>query len=298
MEFTSVALQQSITIAKLYSFHYFEYAKGYVFEGEAHDFWELLYVDKGEVEVRADDRTVQLSEGEMIFHKPGEFHTVRVAERHKPPNLVVISFACPSDAMAGFEERVTDLGKRERELLALVLKEGFGAFAPPFDDPLFHRLTPRPDAPFGGQQLMKSYLETLLILLLRGETAPEPDALKPTYTQKDNADQQLLERVVAYMKEHLADHLTLDRLCRAAHVGRTRLKELFQSRVGTGAMEFFKQLRIAEAKTLIREKQYNLTEIAAQLGYGSLHYFSRDFKRATGMSPSEYARSVKARSEG
>ncbi|WP_219833979.1 AraC family transcriptional regulator [Paenibacillus sp. R14(2021)] len=294
MDFTSLALHESITITKLYSFHYFEYAKGYVFEGEEHDFWELLYVDKGEVEVRADDRIVQLSQGEIIFHKPGEFHTVRVSARHRPPNLIVISFESPSEDMVRFEDKIMPLGKREQGLLALILKEGFLTFNPPFDDPLSHRLSSHPDAPYAGQQVIKACLEVLLILLLRSESADQ-DKPQLTFTQKDNADSHLQERIVAYMREHIADNLSLDQLCQAMHVGKTRLKDIFQSRAGTGAIDYFKQLKIQEAKVLIRERQYNLTEIAAKLGYGSIHYFSRDFKRSTGMSPSEYARSVIAR---
>ncbi|NBD23867.1 AraC family transcriptional regulator [Paenibacillus glycinis] len=298
MEFTSFALSESITIEKLYSFHYFEYAKGFVFEGEEHHFWEFLYVDKGEVEVRADDRTILLKTGDMIFHQPGEFHTVQVAQHHKPPNLIVISFESASADMARFAGKVLAPGRRERELLALILQEGFRTFNPPFDDPLLHRLSPHPDAPYAGQQLIKSYLEALLILLARQDGAAcDNAAAKPASIRKDNAELLVEERIIAYMREHLADNLTLDQLCRAVHLGKSRLKEIFQARVGTGAMDYFKQLKIQEAKSLIREKQYSFTEIAVKLGYASIHYFSRDFKRATGMSPSEYARTVKARAE-
>ena len=48
---------------------------------------------------------------------------------------------------------------------------------------------------------------------------------------------------------------------------------------------------------MIREGRRNFTEIAAALGYQSLHYFSRHFKKVTGMTPSEYARSVKLLSD-
>ncbi|MEG2842596.1 MAG: AraC family transcriptional regulator, partial [Ruthenibacterium sp.] len=43
----------------------------------------------------------------------------------------------------------------------------------------------------------------------------------------------------------------------------------------------------------IREGSHNFTEIASMLGYNSIHYFSRHFKKVTGMTPSEYASSVK-----
>ena len=48
---------------------------------------------------------------------------------------------------------------------------------------------------------------------------------------------------------------------------------------------------------MIRQEQANFTEISDALGYTSIHYFSRQFKTFTGMSPSEYALSIKALSE-
>jgi YesN/AraC family two-component response regulator len=91
--------------------------------------------------------------------------------------------------------------------------------------------------------------------------------------------------------------LTFEDLCKEAHLGKSRLREIFQAATGTGVLEYFKQLKIEESKSLIREEQYNFTEIAARLGYGSIHYFSWDFKKMTGMPPSDYARSVKARTQ-
>ena len=58
-------------------------------------------------------------------------------------------------------------------------------------------------------------------------------------------------------------------------------------------MEYFGNLKIQKAKEMIREGSHNFTEIAALLGYNSIHYFSRHFKKVTGMTPSEYASSVK-----
>lgn len=298
MEFSWLELEETVTVEKLYSFHYFEYAKGFVFEGEEHDFWEMLYVDKGEVEVRADDRLYELSQGNLIFHKPGEFHTVQVSLRHKPPNLVVLSFACRSPYMKRFENKVASLGRQEQDWLGLLVQEGFRTFQPPYDRPDRHELHIRPDAPLAGQQAFKSHLEMLLIRLLRNEEASRPaDRGAQASPKQENAELRLVEQVVAAMKERLAEPLSLSELCRTVHVGKSRLQELFRARQGVGVMEYYKRLKMEEAKSLIREKRYNFSEIAALLGYSSLHYFSRDFKRTTGMSPSDYARSVMARAE-
>ena len=56
-------------------------------------------------------------------------------------------------------------------------------------------------------------------------------------------------------------------------------------------------MKIDMAKELIRNKNMNFTQISDQLGYTSIHYFSRQFKKITGMTPSEYASSIKGISE-
>ena len=51
MAYLGVNLQNSITIKKIYSIHYFEYMNNFSFSGESHNFWEFVCVDKGEVGV-------------------------------------------------------------------------------------------------------------------------------------------------------------------------------------------------------------------------------------------------------
>ena len=47
MEYSGVKLHNSITVGKIFSIHYFEYMNNFKFSGEAHNFWELVYIDKG-----------------------------------------------------------------------------------------------------------------------------------------------------------------------------------------------------------------------------------------------------------
>ncbi|MCZ8518265.1 MULTISPECIES: helix-turn-helix transcriptional regulator [Paenibacillus] len=253
------------------------------------------------MEVQADDRTLELRQGQMIFHKPDEFHSVRVQKHHKPPNLIVIAFECASPAMAYFRDRTMSVTDRERDLFSLLLTEGTRAFLPPWGDPAVHTLVLRPEAPFGSEQAMKAYLELLLISLIRLGSRSDGTTRAPaklSSLQKENAEKQLISSIMDYMGRRIAEPLSLDQLCREFHLGKSRLKELFQSQLGVSVLEHFKRMKAEEAKSLIREERYNFTQIAEKLGYASIHYFSRDFKKMTGMPPSEYARTVKARSPG
>ena len=89
--YIKTAVRRDLHVHSLVTVHYFEYAKDYRFGGEAHPFWELVYVDKGEVDATSDERLHHLTQGDILFHKPNEFHTLR-ANGVKAPNLIVIAF--------------------------------------------------------------------------------------------------------------------------------------------------------------------------------------------------------------
>ncbi len=294
MEFIKVVLQEDFQIYKIVSLHYFEFAKDFVSEGEKHDFWEFLYVDKGEAEVMADTAGYKLKQGDIIFHKPNEFHSVW-ANRVIAPNLIVISFECNSAAMKNFENKIFNLGDSERNLLAIILKEGMNTFLPPFDLPKVHTLNKKPDSLFGSQQLIKVCLEMLLINLVRKETSASISETRQSSLAKERSEDDLIKRITKFMNDNISSNVTLKQVCSFSNLGKTQLKTLFKSKTGKSVIEYFKLLKIEQAKILIREEKNNNTEISDLLGYSSIHSFSRHFKTVTGMAPSEYAKTVKSR---
>ena len=61
---------------------------------------------------------------------------------------------------------------------------------------------------------------------------------------------------------------------------------------GMGAVHYFQVLRMKEAKRLIRESDLSITGIAEKLGFSGIHHFSRVFRKVTGMTPTQYAKSI------
>ena len=95
------------------------------------------------------------------------------------------------------------------------------------------------------------------------------------------------------MEFRICEQLSLDELCEHFSLSRSSIQKLFQKEKGCGPMEFFNRMKIQRAKDMIRDGRKNLTEIAGFLSYSSLPYFSKQFKKATGMAPMKYASSVK-----
>lgn len=283
MPYTPVVLSPSLEVRRLYTVHYFEYTSNYSFAGEEHDFWELLYVDKGSIKVTAGDAQYDLTRGQMIFHRPGEFHALW-ANGVTAPNLVVVSFECDAEAMGFFNGRITSLGAEEKTLLSHIVSESRELFSTPLNDPTTHSMVPREPQPFGSAQLLKAALEELLIRLIRrGSDIPSRRSPGTAHTAA----------ITAYLEQRLDQALTIEQICRDNLIGRAKLEGIFAAETGGGVLDYFSRMKMDAARRLIREGQLNITEIAARLGFSSVHYFSRRFKKLTGMTPTEYARSVK-----
>ncbi len=293
--YQSAALPAVIEIDQLYTVHYFEYMNDFSFPGETHDFWEFLCVDKGEVIVSAGEKMLTLTKDEIIFHQPNEFHTVR-SNGKIAPNLVVSSFCSSSPAMDFFRNRQLTIGEKERGLLALILRESLNYFSTPLDDHYTKMLEVSEEAPFGSGQMIRLLLEQFLIGLIRLHSHA-PSAKKPPVSLKQKSDANVYEHITTYLEDQLSRQLSIEQICHDNLIGRSQLQKLFRERNGCGIIDYFSRMKIDAAKQLIRNQSLNFTQIADELGYTSVHYFSRQFKKVTGMTPSEYSSSIKKLSE-
>lgn len=294
-KYKSIELKEDFSIKKIYSIHYFEYAKDFTYEGESHSFWELLCVDSGKIEVTAGDKVLTLQSNQTIFHKPDEFHALR-ADGLSSPNLTVISFACESAAMGFFEEKIVSLNQSERFYLGQILSEAQKAFRTPLNNPYTLCLERNTTPESGSEQMIQCMLQLFLLSLYRRYQNPFPSVkaqsslLHPSL-HKDR--DELLQQIVRYMKRNIFEHLTVAQICKENSVGRSQLQKLFRDKLGCGVIDYFCRMKIETARKLIREKGYNYAQISDLLGYSSYQYFSLQFKKFTRMTPSEYASSVK-----
>lgn len=289
MEYTGAKLEDSLQIEELYTIHYFEYANRFFFPGESHDFWEFVCVDKGSVNICMNDTDLTLHKGEIAFHEPNEFHKVSTLGQIAP-NLVVISFRCNSPLMDFFKKAVLKIDEKERSLLASILLEARNLYDCPLDDPYLKCMPKKKQLPVGTEQMIRIQLEQFLIQLLRRYATPTVHHVLPS----TKSTEDIFKRVRDYMDTNLSSRLTIEQICRDNMIGRTQLQNVFQKESSMGVIEYFSSMKIDNAKHMIRMGQLNFTQISEQLGYTSIHYFSRQFKKITGMTPSDYASSVKA----
>ena len=296
VQYKNYKLSPEVTVTDLVNVSYYTLAKDFLWSGEAHEPWEMVYVDKGEMVVTAGTDTYLLKSGEAAFHCPHEFHNLRVSGQ-KSANMIVLAFQCNSPIMRSFERKILSLNAQEKACLATIVEEGAASFRH-FDNTTCRteapcvELTPRADIPFGAQQVIKNLIEYFLILIYRHKDGIHFGARAVPINQLHH-HAQIAVKVQEYLSEHFAQRITLETLAASQNISISQLKRIFKEHTGDSVIPYLTALRIKEAKRLIQESSLNFSQIAVAVGYDNIYYFSSVFKKHTGMTLTEYSKSLR-----
>ncbi len=284
-----------IKINDIYTIHYFEYRKDYIFEGEKHNFYEILYVDKGEVIASVNENNCILKQSQLVVYSPMEFHLIR-ANDTVAPNTIIVSFSSDAKCLKHLKNQVFYVNDYMRSLLAGIVKEGKKAYSNNLSDPEYKKLIKHKKSPpltdgFGAEQVILCYLQLLLIELLRTNKVgvSEPKTMR----KKSELDSKF-SLITSYIDSHIDEKFTVKNLCAEYLTNKQNLQNVFRSKTGMTVIEYCLKRKIEFAKQYLREDGLNVSEIAEKLGFSSVHYFTRAFKKCENMSPIEYIKSTKS----
>ena len=249
----------------------------FVFSGELHDQWEIVYVRRGNAAITADDKVYHLSSGSVIFHKPMEFHQIYA---DKPGlEIFVASFKMSGELTFKFKHAVFSLVPEEMDLFeklitrCVTLNNGYFADA-----------AERDCTPLWNASPLEFYtcihiLEYILCLL--GARSPVVPALPHT------ADSLLYQKVVAILEERIYSNITIQEVAQLCGVSASTVKTCFSRHAGCGLHKYFLKIKIRAAIRLIKKGQ-SISSVSDTLGFNNPNYFSYVFQRETGRRPTDY----------
>ena len=272
-----------INVTEIVTVHSYEFDPSFVFSREQHDFWELVYVDRGAVEITRDSESVILQQGQILFHQPNEFHTIR--SYNSAPSLLIVSFVCRSAAMNHFIKFTGKMNKALKPFLKAIATEAESTYILPKNDPDPKELVRRNTAAIGAEPMIKSYLEQFLVLMIRDINEHREVSL---FSSHKNLETHLVSEIKGYLRERLTERVRIEDICAAFGYSKTYLSQLFKKQCGVSLMTYYNQKRIDYAKKLISEHSYSFAQISNLLAFDNSQYFARVFKRVTGQTPSEF----------
>lgn len=102
-----------------------------------------------------------------------------------------------------------------------------------------------------------------------------------------------IARSVQYIRQHLGEELTVDRVAAESGLSTSHFSHIFKKEMGMSVIDYVLEQRIEMAKQYLTEGKYRNYELSEKVGFQHYSYFSNIFKKMTGMSPNDYKRSVK-----
>ena len=282
MEYQIYSMTPVFSVTEFVNISYYKLPKDYSFPGESHEFWELIYVDQGELIVTVDENSFLLKEGELAFYRPHSIHSAYV-ESENSVNIMIISFYCDSTYMQTFENRILFLHYMEKQYLSAIAKEAECAFEHFDNAPSKIDMRKKSSAPFGSEQMICTNLEQLLISIYRRNDNIHIQERSVPFKRLHH-QKELSLQVKDYLKTHFHEKLTLDVLADKYCISTSRLRVIYKEQMGTTVMSDLTAIRISEAKRMIRENNLTFTQIAEEVGYNNIYYFSTHFKKCTGMT--------------
>lgn len=260
------AVRPKVRVACLYTLFYQEREAGFVFPGESHPMAELVYVDQGSLHSVADGQELILEQGDMVLYPPDQWH-MQYADPSQAPRMVTIGFEAEGIRWQSFAGRRFHPDEEAVRLLRQMLA-----------------VQER-----GDEEQLFSLL-TLLLLRLQEKTGKtEKQFVQPAITGENT----IIRKAQQYVQENVTQKLTVTVVAEAVGVSASYLTALFQKHLRFSPGEYIRRMKLQQSKQLIREGQMNFTQIAQTLQYSTVHHFSRQFRQVFGMTPTEYAKSVR-----
>ena len=267
----NMKLERKLCVEGIYTFFYHEKEQGFLFAGESHPMLELTYVDQGSLHSVADGLDLLLKQGDMVLYGPNQWH-MQYADIGVAPRYITISFDASGLDLAGLLNRRFAAPQQAAALLQQMLRE-----------------QERMDE-YSGDMIL-TQLTQLLMTLLRQANSPAEAKLQTS--NAIHSENEIIRRAQIYVSTHIREKLTVPLVARQVDVSPSYLTALFHKNLQISPGEYIRRIKLQESKQMIRENTLNFTEIAAELQYSTVHHFSRQFKEKFGITPTEYAKSVR-----
>ena len=241
------------------------FSADFTFDGEKHDFFEVVYVLDGIIEVTEEEKVYRLGERDIIFHAPNEFHRIR-SDQSSSPHVLNVSFKIKGDLPQSLKDGVMHLSSALHDeyvktvrMLTEVLQ----------------------DSTDNSYALFEISCRLSALFLRLSQESKAKDSLCVT------AGAKTYSAVVEMMQRNINNNLGVEYFAKANYISVSYLKKLFYHYAGISPKNYYNNLRTTEAERLLRIGAA-VSEISEKMNFSSPAYFTVFFKKQTGLTPTQY----------
>lgn len=233
-----------------------------------HDFYEIYIFEKGDAAYAVEGADYPLSEGDMIFIRPGEMHRVHHKSESDYLRMVIqfdedffVRHSCEHyrdifwERSCGEKNKISAKTAKSAGISDIIglMREGFSDY----DDP---------------------YIRSLVVQLLY--LAHKNDCFST-----ENTGKKRVKEIVAYINEHFAEKLSLEEIAEEFFITKYHLTRIFKEATGHTVNEYIRTKRLRYVEELSEDGECTLSEAAIKAGYKDYSSFYRAYKDAHGTPP-------------
>jgi AraC-like DNA-binding protein len=268
-------LYPKIEIDKIFTLFYQEKKPGFNFKGEKHCFYELTYVDYGVLNTSIDDKVFTLNQGEAIFYMKNQYHS-QWSNKDKNVCFVTITFLMEYEHADFLKNKIFSFDNPLTDLVKKIIFE--------------HE---KSNYTLYSNDLIICYLKEIIILLIRKHKEENNSKLQLNSPIHERTANSIVLSIINYINSNIINKITLKDISEEVHLSSSYLSKIFKTYLGVTITYYINNLRLEKSKELIRSTNNNITQISEMCGFKSIHYFSKIFKVKFGMTPSDYARTIR-----
>lgn len=242
---------------------------GYRFPKQSHKDHEISYVDYGRMKLVLGDKTRILPAGECVVIPSGTRHSHQSHE-DRPFSFLNIMYRGRCPAVLAKKRLV--LSAEERQLMSNLKQESEN------------------HAPYHSEMLLLKL--NLLLLSLARNHRKQLVNIPVAGSNRMTHNQQIATRALAWLEAHLQEPLDPEAIAQHAGLSASHLRKLIKQETGKNLSQHLKTLRVELAKQLLMESPLNMNELAWRVGYTSAPHFCTVFKKETGKTATEFAKSL------
>lgn len=235
----------------------------------------LMVMWQGNCSVTLQDQTYHLEHGDAMIIPAGEHYRPRTEEGCEYYFFHFVSAPSLPDALP---QRVISLplsisaAKEDQQDILLLAQR------------IYNMQTDVPGQPLG---LSADLALTQLLVLLASLTASS--------SHRDAPPPAMLDKLVLYIRQHVADKITLAELSSHFSVSKQYIARLFRLHLNTTPTTYIHRTKLETARWLLTHSTMNVTEISDYLGFSGCYYFIRLFKKYYNVTPLQYTREMLGR---
>lgn len=264
-----------LSINGIYSMFEAKRKSEFYFEGECHSPWEMVYVIEGVTGITADNRIYTLSSGDVIFHKPMEFHKIWNADGTSPRYLIC-SFDLEGSLSHRLRNGVFHLTREAKNIMDSLINYLHSEFNVSSDEFNYFDLLSTNET---ALQIILNHLELILLYISHSSKFEQKNS--------QNEKMRLYTEIAGILEEHVYDKVTISEIAQICGTSTATIKNCFAEYAGCGVHKYFLNIKIRTAIEMLKNGM-TVSEVSDSLQFANPNYFSYVFKRETGTCASSY----------